>query len=322
MAVVSSNKKGNPYHDEKTGEFTSAGFGALSGEIRNGSFDKKRANLNAQLNKYPGKTELEKWLNFVSSVDMKNFNFFMDSTFSIPLLNLNFNLAASFDRKNIRENHNAGLDTIGVDFIAYDDNVGFMKNENLFNKLDLIDVKTSYDGTVKLNIFQLVDAEGNLLQDVLANPNLKGNNQYVFSFIDIGGAPDDMRQFAAARIVDMFSGRSKNYPMEAYKVHKGDLLEVIHANLDLQGILDKAEEFDKDLSELSYYDFAEKHFSKFEFKDLGGARFEYSLPIGETGLTLCAAMTPESDRYGFRMYLSVDKSFVDKYFANNKLTRK
>ena len=110
MAIKSNNLKGNPYHDEETGQFTSEGLGAVNNQIEGKGLpsDKIRRAENAL--KRQG----------VYGINPKFARYLVDEYISIPLLMKHKeDVAFHLMSENLKENTDDGLDKIGVDLIGW-----------------------------------------------------------------------------------------------------------------------------------------------------------------------------------------------------------
>lgn len=232
--VENKNGIGNPYHDEETGQFTSAGVSAVQEQLESENYiSNKEYNLNHILSKY---NNFYDFLNNEKSAHL--IRDFVDNYGSVPSFMSRYgNLLKYASKQNIKINHNDELDKIGIDLMCFDGDIKDLTVENIYEKINFVDIKTTYKNRIKLMAVQLVGT--GLIKDGLANPKRKVNNLFAFQFFD--GLQNLNSKAIAKKMIfqDMYSNELKPNPLiksSAYIIHKEDIYNLIYEHLPIENI--------------------------------------------------------------------------------------
>lgn len=286
-------KSGNPYHDEKTGQFTSAGLSALRSEIfSNSGVSEKLIAIGEKIKKSSGKNITEKVKNFLKSASNNEINTIIDECISIPSL-LNSG-QKYFYRDNVKENHNRKLDYIGVDLICYDNNINW--GDHIWDSVDVADVKTTYGQGIELDIGKYISGHG-FSEQVLLNPNVKVNNKYILNFLSMDTS--NPRELAEIALFHDFSDifiRSQ----AVKEISKKDLFQKIYEFIKPQQM--------KEVYQLLGETLFLPGFKKI---DLGGGYYKLIRPLSR-GITECISYNDNYEGRDLRYYIKLDTTFFDK----------
>ncbi len=224
MATKSNNLKGNPYHDEKTGKFTSAGLGAVNDQIEGkGLPSDKIRRAEADLRK-----------SGVYGMKPKHARYLVDEYISIPLLMKHKDdIAFHLMSENLRENTDDGLDKIGVDLIGWNGKELPLTAENL-GQFNFIDVKTSYHDQIGMTVFEAMPGGGGnkpfISETSVINPFKKVNNAYVFQFLSGGDGLSTKKKLEeferVGRNIDEFE-RAHDFEQEIYALSASEVKGII-----------------------------------------------------------------------------------------------
>lgn len=307
----SNNTKGNPYHDGETGEFTSAGVEAVKTEVsnNNNSYNDKQKKIFASLGYFPE----QEWSKFLATAPIRDINFLIDDFFSVPYFIKNYNgLLKKLLNQNIVVNNNKELDLIGIDLISYDGDLSDLSVENIYDKCNFIDIKTSFNDGINL------DAQS------LLNPNYKANNLFVCQFMNSDELGGLSRRALANKLIDKntyeprdgYEGSSSANIISRKKLYQAIYEAIPHENLEegydvLNSLVKSGYRGQELLTRL---------FNQEEdiniYKDVNGL-LRAELPLDQ-GVTICA--TCEEFSNNVKMSIRLDKNFITSHFSNSELT--
>lgn len=172
----SNNTRGNPYHDDETGEFTSAGVSAVKRQkVGDKIASAKTERTNQAIRKFGGID------GFIRNASSKSLRYYIDDNLSVPLVEkysrkISENLFVNY----VTVNTDDELDKLGVDLIGYDDPEGDIVND------DFIDVKTAYGDNANISIFSAeMDMNKNfrLRSGWVIDPKQKHTTAFLFNFV-------------------------------------------------------------------------------------------------------------------------------------------
>ena len=181
--MISNNTKGNPYHDPKTGKFTTAGVSAVKKEIESGG--KHISNKTKRLEKQISSLDIEDFVRIGAHKGGKNLRYYIDDNLSMPLvMKHKKEICSNLMCDDIILNNNDGLDKIGIDLIGFNNDKDI--DEDSIYECQFIDVKTSYSGSVSVPIFNSEPDMNHIFsmkECWVLNPLTKMTNAFVFQFI-------------------------------------------------------------------------------------------------------------------------------------------
>lgn len=313
MPTISDNEKGNKYHDEKTGEFTSAGVSAIKDELKSeNKLNDKQVMIEQRMKRYP---------DFYSYVDniksSAELNHLIDDYYSIPmLLENNKNLLKKI-LPNLKVNTNSELDKIGIDLMSFEGDIDDIKIDNIHEKMNFIDVKTSFKDGFNIGIIQMSD--GKLVMDGLLNPNYKANNLFILQMFD--GLQTSSKTFIAKKLLTSDLKPKMQIPSEAFLVDKNDLYNLIYEHLPRESMLDGFNAISDALTQKkSWEEIYQNVFGQDEMKvytDFSGF-LRADLEIAE-GISLHATCNPKENG-SFKMFVRLDRKLINKKMQNSKIT--
>lgn len=316
MAKISDNEKGNKYHDEKTGKFTSAGVSAVKDEVD--AVDKlsdKEEKIKAEIAKFGN---YYKYVNSINNV--QDLNFLIDSYFSIPtLLNENKNLLKLI-LPNLKENKNKGLDKIGIDLISFDGDLSDLSIDNIYEKMNFIDVKTSFNDGVNINVMNLIDS--GLAMDGLLNPNYKANNLFMFQMFD--GLQGKTKRQIAKQLINTDLTPKTGVPSETYVIPKDTLYNAIYEYIGhdelLEGYNSLKEKIKKgaNLEQITYELFSQEEGMHLYKDTVGILRGDMELGDGISLHVDCD--TRNRAKPLFKVFVRLERNMIKSALANYKLT--
>lgn len=324
MAKKSDNTYGNPYHDEATGQFTSAGVSAVKREVVHPSIDDRLERFKGDLQKAPGRTIEEKLSSFLTGASRQDIANIIDIFINSPsLMTKKKELCNKLFRSNLVENKNKKLDIIGVDYIAFD-------NVDDITSFDFIDLKTSSSGGVDINFFTTSSSGKYFFQDCLLNPYHKVNNKFVFQFMNFKNPASQKK------IVTDFFLRSSDYNDFADKyinqetssthvIDSGELYKMVKSKIgrkmDLMNALfrDTQKAYEKGVSAQT---FISKIFSNpfWTTKSVNGM-FYADHDMGN-GLVLTVSIkegASDIPYYGIRSSLHINQGFIRENFPDSEI---
>ena len=322
MATKSSNSKGNPYHDEKTGKFTSAGVSAIKEQIETDDFlSDKELSLNSILSKY---NNFYDFLNNERSAH--KIRDFIDNYGSVPSFMARYgNLLKYALKQNVILNHNDGLDKIGVDLICHDGNLEDISIDNIYEKMNFIDIKTTFRGRIKLMAIQLT--QNGLVEDGLANPKKKVNNMFAFQFFD---GLDNLSDRAIAKKMvfqDMYSKALKpnsKIASTAYLLSKEKLYNAIYQYMPQENIkeaydlVQKGVEKEKDVEQM--FRVLCSSDSNIQISNNVPGIHNGVLNLGDGIALLIKSDVRDRNKPVFEVSIQLTKAFLKRHFANSELS--
>lgn len=204
--------------------------------------------------------------------------------------------------EKITVNTNKELDLIGVDLISHPNNVADITVENIYKKMNFIDIKTSFNDGINLDARALI------------KPNYKANNLFVCQFMN--NLSDMSHRQLANKVIDWnYLSPRGEHSSTAHILDKEKLYNAIYENITKES-LEEGYNFFQQLRTSGYRDeqllqqlFKYDEDTQF-YTDINGI-LRADIVLGD-GITLCA--TPK------QITIRLDKNFISKYFPNSELT--
>lgn len=319
--MISSNTKGNKYHDE-LGRFASAAQDAVTNEDKESRKEQTLSNLSRY--DFHDKT---KW-------SEKNVRYYIDENLNMPsVMRHSDKIKKVLNKQNLIENNNDELDKMGVDLFAFDradfDRINTVSD--IYNNKDYIDVKTTYADGIQLPFINVEPKQGvwNMHKGLLINQDdnfefgkTKINNVLLLNFLTQYDKMDNrdkaslIQKYGADKFLNDYIDGQDLYLVEKDKLFK-DIFSVIPAD-SLNKIYDNfLSKFDEQGNCLINFDDFMSRFASFKQKDKGDY-IEVSMPL-KNGLSIMGKIYPNKPFFDMHMNIKASKDFVSQKYRDKKI---